>query len=196
MNSDDGSQGFWTSLSGILTALVVLLTAGACVLFVFVQTGVLGEDDSVGASPTSEAPTSPATTPTTPSVTATEAGPTEPAGETTASGSEGPGATLAGTWTGTAASADGDFDVVLTIEPGCALRKPCGSIHVSSAPCTGRVRLWDVEGATYEFYVDRFSDDSSADCSPGPGELFEQVDADHLRYTTDYSDAVGVLQRG
>jgi hypothetical protein len=193
MSNDDGNQSFWTSLSGILTGLVVLLTAGACVLFVLVQTGVLGDDDSGGASPATQAPTSPAATPSaTPSGTATAADPTE----TTASGAEGPGASLAGTWTGTAASADGDFDVVLTIEPGCALKKPCGSIHVSSAPCTGRVRLWGVEEATYEFYVDRFSGDSSADCSPGPGEFFEQVDADHLRYTTDYSDAVGLLQRG
>jgi hypothetical protein len=194
MSSDDGSQSFWTSLSGLLTGLVVLLTAGACLLFVLVQTGVLGGDDSGSAAPTSEAPTSPPAT--SPAATTPPASPTESASESPVSASDGPAAALAGTWSGRAASADGDFDVVLTIEPGCALKRPCGSIHVSSAPCTGRVRLWKVEDATYEFYVDQFSDDSSTDCSPGPGEFFRQVDADHLRYTTDYSDAVGVLQRG
>jgi hypothetical protein len=195
MSSDDGSQNFWTSLSGLLTGLVVLLTAGACLLFVLVQTGLLGGgDDSGSAAPTSEAPTSPPAT--SPAATTAPASPTESASESPVSVSEGPAAALAGTWSGRAASADGDFDIVLTIEPGCALKKPCGSIHVSSAPCTGRVRLWNVTDTTYEFYVDQFSGDSSPDCTEGAGELFRQVDADHLRYTTDYSDAVGTLQRG
>jgi hypothetical protein len=195
MSSEDDGQRFWTSMSGILTALVVLLTAGACLLFVLVQAGVFGDDSSGTASPAADAPTS-SSAATSPSATTPQSSSTVSPSQSPGLGSQDPGATLAGTWSGRAASADGDFDVVLTIEPTCALRKPCGSIHVSSAPCTGRVRLWTIEDTTYEFYVDRFSEDSSPDCTAGPGEFFERVDDDHLRYTTDYSDAVGLLQRG
>jgi hypothetical protein len=187
--SDDEGQGLRTGMNGILTALVVLLAGGAVLLFVLVQGGVLGDDGSGTAPEAADTPTSPpATTP--------EADSTTSPGQSADAGSSGPASVLAGTWSGVATSADGDFDVVLTIEPSCALRKPCGSIHVSSAPCTGRVRLWGVDGTTYEFYVDRFSDDSSPDCSEGAGEFFEQVNAEQLRYTTDYSDAVALLQRG
>lgn len=198
MSSDGERKSFWTSTNGILTGVVVLLTAGACLLFVLLQAGVFGDDGSGAAAPDPGVPASPSAT-STPSTTTSEtaAAPQSsgPGSPSEVSGSQAAFA-LAGTWTGTATSADGDFDVVLTVEPTCAMRKPCGSIHVTSLPCTGRVRLWTVTDTTYEFYVDQFSDDSSRDCSPGDGELFERVDDTHLRYTTDYSDAVGLLQRG
>jgi hypothetical protein len=190
MSSDEQSQNFWTSMNGIVTGLAGLVTAGAGLLVALFQVGVLGDDNEGTAPPSAEAPTSLSAT-TSPPATTSPGSPSQ----SPDAGSQRPGATLAGTWTGLAATADGGFDVVLTIDPSCALRKPCGSIYVSSAPCTGRVRLWDVKSTTYEFYVDRFSGDSSPDCTAGPGEFFERVDDDHLRYTTDYSDAVGLLQR-
>ena len=44
-------------------------------------------------------------------------------------------------------------------------------------------------------YVDKFSTDSASECSPGAGEYFQVVDATHLRYSTGYSDAAGILTR-
>jgi hypothetical protein len=196
MSSDDKETqkpSFWTGMNGVVTAVAALLTAAAGLLVALFQTGVVGDDSGSTASTSISPPTTAAASP---SETAPPSEATASPTETPVAASQGPGAGLAGTWAGVAAGGDGaGFDVVLTIEPTCEMRKPCGTIFVSSAPCSGRVRLWGVESATYEFYVDKFSGDSSPDCTPGAGEYFERVDDGHLRYTTGYSDAVGVLQR-
>ena len=107
----------------------------------------------------------------------------------------GEGDALVGAWTGTASSGKGDrFDVRLDIASPCRLQQPCGTIYVSSTPCTGQVTLWTVVDGKYEFYVDDFTGDSTSGCYPGPGEFFELIDDATLRYTTDYSVA-GVLHK-
>jgi hypothetical protein len=127
------------------------------------------------------------------SAASTAAGPDEtepPAGTQT-----GEGDALVGAWTGTASQGKGDrFDVRLDIASPCRLQEPCGTIYVSSTPCTGQVTLWTVVDGKYEFYVDDFTGDSTAGCYPGPGEFFELIDEKTLRYTTDYSVA-GVLRK-
>jgi hypothetical protein len=52
-----------------------------------------------------------------------------------------------------------------------------------------------VAGSTYEFDVDNFTSDSSSDCTAGGGDFFELVDEGTLRYTTDYADIEGVLDK-
>jgi len=183
MSSDNQSGGagssFWTSMNGVVTAIAGLLTAAAGLLVALFQVGVLGDDDSD--------PQQPAAVVSSSSSAASPTGAGEPV--------DGPGAVLAGTWQGQATGSDeGTFAVRLTIEPTCAMRKPCGTIYVSSAPCTGRVRLWGVDGMTYEFYVDRFTAGSSSDCTEGAGEYFV-LTGETLRYTTGYSDSTGVLER-
>ncbi|HET9996696.1 MAG TPA: CHAT domain-containing protein [Nocardioides sp.] len=107
----------------------------------------------------------------------------------------GEGDALVGAWTGTASYGKGDrFDVQLDIVGPCRLQEPCGTIYVSSTPCTGQVTLWTVVDGKYEFYVDDFTGDSTSGCHPGPGEFFEIIDEGTLRYTTDYSVA-GVLHK-
>jgi hypothetical protein len=193
MSGEDQPRSFWTGANGIVTAVAALLTAGAGLLVALFQVGVMGDDRSSAAPPAAEVTAAPSSTPPTTSPPAST--PPASASASPVADLDGPGATLAGAWSGIATNSEGGFDVELTIDPSCALRKPCGSMYVSSVPCTGRVRLWRVKSTTYEFYVDRFSGDSSPDCNAGAGEFFERVDDGHLRYTTDYSDAVGLLQR-
>ena len=84
----------------------------------------------------------------------------------------GEGDALVGTWTGTALLSGGSpFDVRLDIASPCRLQEPCGTIYVSSTPCTGQVTLWTVVDGTYEFYVDDFTGDSSSGCYAGRGRV-------------------------
>jgi hypothetical protein len=170
---------FWTTMPGVLTAVAGVVTAA---------TGLLITLDQVRAGdsgPPSDGPAGQVVGTSSPRPT-----PSEDAA------AHGIGDPLAGTWRGAAASVGGGdpFDVELRVEAPCRLREPCGTISVSSAPCTGRVTLWTVSSQTFEFYVDRFTPESSSDCSPGAGDFFELRDDGTLRYTTDYSDTVGVLE--
>ena len=176
MSTPGKGSSFWTTLPGILTAVAALITAVTGLLVALGQTGVLDRG-------TSDDSTTVASTPRDSPATASAAGAA--------------GDVLAGSWQGRAAPADGGsaFDVRLDIAAPCALKKPCGTISVSSTPCTGRVRLWTVRSTTYEFYVDGFSPGSSADCDEGPGDLFRVLDENTLEYTTDYSDVTGLLHR-
>jgi hypothetical protein len=159
----------WVARRGrvVVGAGVVVTLVAAALLFALTRDDRdPGGSASVSATPTTESPTAVA----------------------------GEGDALAGSWAGTASYGAGDrFDVRLDISSPCRLRQSCGSIHVSSTPCTGRVTLWAVAEGTYEFYVDDFTAESPSDCYPGPGEFFELVDG-NLRYTTDYS-VTGVLRR-
>ena len=177
------SPRFWTTLPGVLTAVAGLMTAVTGLLVALDQVGVIGTDRTTEGSP--NAPTAGVKT-SSPSPSASRG-----------AGGDGEGDALVGTWRGVATSADGTdpFDVQLEIAAPCRYRQPCGTISVSSTPCTGRVTLWAVRSRTYEFYVDRFTADSSSDCSPGAGDFFELVGNGTLKYTTGYSDAVGVLHK-
>ena len=181
--SEEKKQSFWATFPGVLTAVAGLLSAGTGLLVALNQVGVIGteEDD---AEPNAVVGT-PSQTPS----------PTPSASETPAAVGVGDG--LAGTWRGVAAGAGSEdqFDVLLEIVAPCHLRKPCGTISVSSAPCTGRVKLWSVNSQTYEFYVDRFTADSSPDCTPGAGDFVELQGDGTLRYFTNYSGATGILHR-
>ena len=56
----------------------------------------------------------------------------------------GEGDALVGAWTGTASYGKGDrFDVQLDIASPCRLQEPCGTIYVSSTPCTGHGHALD-----------------------------------------------------
>ena len=113
-----------------------------------------------------------------------------------ADGAEGEGDALAGSWAGTALVSGGSrFDVRLDVATPCRLGQPCGTIFVSSLPCEGRASLASVAGRTFEFHVDNFTPDSSSDCTSGGGDFFELVDDGTLRYTTDYADIEGVLDK-
>lgn len=108
----------------------------------------------------------------------------------------GEGDALAGSWEGTAlVSGESEFDVRLEITAPCRLGEPCGTIYVSSLPCEGRVSLAAVVGRSYELDVDRFTPGSSEECTPGKGDFFELVDDNTLRYTTDYADIQGTLDK-
>jgi hypothetical protein len=180
---DDGAvrRGrFWTSVPGVVTGATGLLTAVAGLLVALSQVGLLGGgDDSAAVVPpavrVSTAPAAPSVAPTSSSA--------EPAD----------GSALVGTWTGEVSGSDGAFDVTLTIRAPCELREVCGTMAVSSAPCEGEASLWRIKGSTYNLYVGAFTAASSPECSPGAGEYVELVDASHLRYSTGYSDATGVL---
>ena len=173
--------------------LRVLIGAGAAVVLALAATffAITRDDPDPGqttpdapAAETSAAETSAAGTSAEPDQTDAPAG--TPTGE---------GDALVGAWTGTASEGKGDrFDVQLNIASPCRLQEPCGTIHVSSTPCTGQITLWTVVDGKYEFYVDDFTGDSTSDCHPGPGEFFEFIDEATLRYTTDYSVA-GVLRK-
>jgi hypothetical protein len=184
--TSDESSNFWTSMPGVVTAVTGLLTAVAGLLLALGQLGVIGGNDSSAApAPTPSVSLSPIGSPV------SSQSPTEAVD----GGNGAEGDALAGTWRGTATSSDGDFDIELQVFAPCELRKPCGTISVSSAPCAGRVTLWRVKGPTYTLYVDKFSPDSSSDCTPGAGEYFQVVDDSHLSYSTGYSDAAAVLTR-
>jgi hypothetical protein len=103
-------------------------------------------------------------------------------------GTDGEGDPIAGKWRGRVASPNGDQTDVLSvlIEAPCRLNQPCGTITVKSVPCTGRITLIGVQAGVYEFYVDQFTPDSGADCSPGGGELFQARDDGTLEYKADY----------
>lgn len=180
MTSEDKDPGFWTTLPGILTAIAGVVTAATGLLIALDQVGVIGSDS------TSEDQSS----------TVAQATSQPPSGSVGA-GDNGVGDALAGTWRGAVAGLEAaePVEVVLAVEAPCHLREPCGTISVGSALCTGRVTLWTVRSQTYEFYVDQFTADSSSECTPGAGDFFELLDDETLRYTTDYSDAVGVLER-
>ncbi len=177
MTTDGKSGGFWTTLPGILTAVAGLVTATTGLLVVLNQTGVLGSAATPDGGTETVASVSPTSEPT-----ATTPG---------AAGDR-----LAGVWVGTAAPADGDaFDVRLEIAAPCRVEKPCGTITVTSLPCTGRVTLRSVEADTFEFYVDNFTRGSSPQCTPGAGDYFELVGDRTLEYTTDYADITGELHK-
>jgi len=170
-------SSFWTTLPGILTAVAAVITAITGLLVALGQSGLL-EGGTANDDPTAAAST-------------------PPESPATASSADAEGDVLAGTWQGRAAPGDGGkvFDVRLEIATPCLLKQPCGTISVSSTPCTGRATLWTVRSTTYEFYVDEFSPGSSPDCDEGPGDLFRVLDEDTLEYTTDYSDVSGLLHR-
>ena len=176
---------FWATFPGVLTAVAGLVSAGTGLLVALNQVGVLGSDEDEGTPGAVVAPSEST------SVSASSA-PSE-----TVDPAAGAGDVLAGTWRGVAAGPGGadEFEVVLEIEAPCRLRETCGVISVSSAPCIGRVKLWSVRSQTYELYVDRFTADSSPDCTPGAGDFVELLGDGTLRYSTNYSDAVGVLTR-
>jgi hypothetical protein len=170
---------FWTTLPGILTAVAALITAVTGLLVALGQAGLLGggttnDNPDAAASTSSESP---------------------PAASVTTV--QGEGDALAGTWQGRAAQADGrkPFDVRLEVAAPCVLKKPCGVIAVSAAPCSGRATLWTVNSTTYEFYIDEFTAGSSPDCTSGAGDFFHLLDDGTLEYTTDYSDVSGLLQQ-
>jgi hypothetical protein len=177
MATEGKGPSFWVTLPGILTAVAGLITAVTGLLVVLTQF-VNGDAEKAEDSPATGAATS-------------AQSPSEE------KGTAGEGDALAGTWSGTAAHGNGGnrFRVRLDIASPCRLREPCGTISVSSVPCRGQVTLWKVRAETYEFYVDNFTGDSSPDCSPGAGDFFELVDDRTLRYTTDYADIHGVLQK-
>ena len=181
MATDEGSS-FWMTLPGMLTAIAALVTAGTGLLIALSQVGLLGDDSSSGGAGDSSA--------TAPS----------PAGQAPSEGGEDnrvDGA-LVGSWRGVASSPEekAPFRVDLQITGSCRLDEECGTIHVSSQPCTGRVTLVGIEARVYEFYVDDFmADSSSSGCDAGAGDFFELLDDDTLKYTTDYNDAVGLLDK-
>jgi hypothetical protein len=165
------------TLPGIVTAIAGLVTAVTGLLVVLDQTGVIGADKTPDDGMEEAISGSPA-----PGSTGT----TQPAA----------GDRLAGIWVGTAAPAGGGaFDVRLEIAAPCRLEEPCGTITVSSLPCTGRVTLWSVQAKTFEFYVDKFTRESSPQCTPGAGDFFELVGKDSVEYTTGYADVTGELHR-
>lgn len=189
MAGENQQQSFWATVPGVLTAVAGVVTAGTGLLVALGQLGVIGSDDDGGPNAALETTSSPASPgPASPSPTA----PTETAAEPGADA----GDALVGTWRGTAASPDGSNSTAVQLEvlAPCRLRQACGMITVSAVPCTGRVTLWSVRGQTYELYVDKFTEDSSARCKPGAGDFFEVLGDGTLRYTTDYSDVMGVLE--
>lgn len=177
MATEGESPSFWVTLPGILTAVAGLITAVTGFLVVLTQL-VDGDAEKAEEPPATGDATS-----------------MHPSLET--EGTAGEGDALAGTWTGTATLGNGGdkFRVRLEITSPCRLKKPCGTITVSSTPCSGEVTLWTVRAETYEFYVDNFTGDSSPDCSPGAGDFFERVDDEKLTYTTGYADIRGVLHK-
>lgn len=182
MSTKDRGFGFWTTLPGILTAIAGLVTAGTGLLVALDQVGVVGNQESTGG-------------PGDPTVSGPAASGQPSTGDPASA--EPDGSALAGTWRGVASTSGGSdpFEVELHVVAPCRLRERCGTISVSSTPCTGRVTLWSVQSRTYEFYVDGFTPDSSSECSEGAGDFFELVEDKTLKYTTDYSNAVGLLDR-
>lgn len=104
---------------------------------------------------------------------------------------------LAGAWAGDATqTGGGPFHVRLSIRKGCAVDERCGSISVSSVPCTGRFLLVGRKGRKYEFSVAEFSADSGKACTPGAGEYLTPQENGTLLYTTSYDPGIrGTLQR-
>jgi len=180
VSTDGNPSGFWTTLPGILTAVAGVITAVTGLLVVLLQTGGGdGEGTPDGPSP--------------PIVASSSQSPSTGG----ATDLEGEGDALAGTWRGTAAQTDGSspFSVRLEIAAPCRLREACGTISVSSTPCRGRATLWTVHARSYEFYVDKFTGDSSPDCSSGAGDFFRLLGDGTLRYTASYADVVGILHK-
>lgn len=176
--SQSGSTSFWATLPGVLTAVAGVITAVTGLLVVLNQLGDGDAEQARQSTPTaaSSAPSSPVSSASTPT---------------------GEGDVLAGTWRGTVSDPDGAnrFDVRLEITAPCRLGQPCGTISVTSAPCTGRVTLWTVRAETYELYVDQFTPGSASVCTEGAGEYVELLDDGTLRYTTSYSETDGVLHK-
>lgn len=179
MSSERKEPSFWATVPGMLTAIAGVVSAGTGLVVALNQVGLIGADED-RPEPSAVVETASGT-----------------ASQSVAPADTGVGDAIAGTWRGEAAGADTDpFEVVLEIEAPCHLRKPCGTISVSSAPCTGRVKLWDVRGTRiYELYVDRFTADSASVCTPGAGDFVDVQGDDTLRYFTNYSDALGILER-
>lgn len=101
-----------------------------------------------------------------------------------------------GAWVGSAqAPGETRFRVELSISPGCAKGKACGTISVPSVPCKGRITLAEVRPDGAEFSVDDFEAGSAAACQPGAGEVFRETPEGALAYTATYSGATGVLTR-
>jgi hypothetical protein len=160
-NGQGGS--FWTTFPGILTGVAGLITAVAGLLVALNQTGVIGDQES---------------TPPTQS-TATES--------STAGSNPGEGAdAIAGRWTGKVRYNGNVYSIDLYVDAPCRLHSPCGTIHLSLEPCTGRIKLVSVESKTYEFSVDNFTADSGSGCKPGRGDFFTLLDDGSLRWTPSY----------
>ncbi|WP_296594820.1 hypothetical protein [Phenylobacterium sp.] len=101
----------------------------------------------------------------------------------------------AGAWSG-AFDEDGQRRrIELSVTPGCAKGKACGTIRVPHVPCTGEITLADVRPEGAEFRVERFKPGSAAACEPGAGEVFRETPEGALAYTATYSGATGVLTR-
>jgi hypothetical protein len=104
---------------------------------------------------------------------------------------------LAGAWSGEAIQTGGrPFHVSLSIKHSCSVNERCGSISVSSVPCTGRFFFVGRKGPRYEFSVAHFSADSGKACTPGAGEYLTPQDDGTLLYTTSYDPGIrGTLRR-
>ncbi|WP_337188576.1 hypothetical protein [Phenylobacterium sp.] len=101
----------------------------------------------------------------------------------------------AGAWSGSFLEGGQRRRIELTITPGCAKGKACGTIRVPHVPCAGDISLHDVRPDGAEFSVDRFEPGSAAACQPGAGEVFRETPEGALAYTATYSGATGVLTR-
>jgi hypothetical protein len=133
-----------THVRALVGATAALVLAVAAVMFAITR-----DDDRAVGQTTQDTPP-----PETPAAT-----PTSRESEAT-----GEGNALVGTWTGTASYGKGDrFDVRLEVVSPCRLQEPCGTIFVSSTPCTGQITLWTVVDRKYEFYVDDFTGGSASD---------------------------------
>ena len=58
---------------------------------------------------------------------------------------------LAGTWSGTAGSSDGEFDITFRLNKGCSLNMVCGTFNITEWGCSGDISFVDVDGDKFEF---------------------------------------------
>lgn len=171
MSSRDAGPGFWQTLPGILTGIAAVIGAVTALLVALFQAGVFGGGE-----------------------------PAAPSGQQQVqiqAQADADADRIAGKWFGTAKDASGtSFEVKVEILESCKLEQRCGTIRISHVPCQGELFLQAIEQQDYEFGVDNFTRDSSADCTPGAGEHFRLLPDGTLLYTTTYDPkASGILHR-
>jgi hypothetical protein len=102
---------------------------------------------------------------------------------------------LAGTWSGTAGSSDGEFDITFRLKEGCSLYMVCGTFNIPEWGCSGDISFVGVDGDKFEFRASTkigCGDDESA-----YEEWLRPVGSSKLEYYSrgDYGVSQGTLTR-
>jgi hypothetical protein len=102
---------------------------------------------------------------------------------------------LAGTWSGSVGSSDGEFDITFRLKDGCSLYMVCGTFNVPEWGCSGDISFIDVNGDKFEFRAS--SKVGCGDNATSYEEWLRPVGSNELEYYSrgDYGVSQGTLAK-